>query len=401
MNKIIKHIIIICALVLFSTFLIWLPHILALPNFWGLNFGNGFNTIYRNFDGLEYVVIAKSFYNPTLIADIPQKLPAIYYASHFPGYPILITFFAPFLGYLKSMLFISMLFTTASAVVFYFLLKTFKLASNPLLLTLVFLVLPARWIIVHSVGSPEPLFMFLIIASAYCFLKAVRHPSVITHHSELAITFIWLSAIFASFAQLTRPPGILLTFALGSYVIWQGYKQSLKPDGFQKKYFIKYVLSFYPFILVPLTLFSIFYWYGIQFGDFFAYFHSGDNIHLTFPPFQIFNTNQYWVGTIWLEDIIYIYILGLLGGFLLLKQKLYPLAFFVLTYIVASLFVAHRDISRYTLPIIPFMLIAFEKILITKEFKIVLAILALAFYLYSQNFILQNTAPVPDLSYYN
>ncbi|MBI2334315.1 hypothetical protein HYU96_00780, partial [Candidatus Daviesbacteria bacterium] len=69
------------------TFLIWLPHMLALPNFWGLNFSNGFNTIYRNFDGLEYVIIAKTFYNPEAIAGLHLTQPAGYFASHFPGYP--------------------------------------------------------------------------------------------------------------------------------------------------------------------------------------------------------------------------------------------------------------------------------------------------------------------------
>ena len=93
--------------------------------------------------------------------------------------------------------------------------------------------------------------------------------------------------------------------------------------------------------------------------------------------------------------------LELLAGLLLLKQKLYPLAFFVFTYLIASMFVAHRDISRYTLPIAPFALIAFEKVLVSREFKIVLGILAIAIYLYSQNYLLQNTAPVPDLSVYN
>ena len=112
-------------------------------------------------------------------------------------------------------------------------------------------------------------------------------------------------------------------------------------------------------------------------------------------------TYQYWVGDIWLEDIVYIFMLGLLGGLLLLKQGLYPLAFFVLTFLTASMFIAHRDISRYTLPVIPFILIAFEKILVSKEFKIVLIILSLVFYLYSQNYIINNVAPVPNLSYFN
>ena len=88
MNKTFRDLLTIALFVFLSTFLIWLPHILAIPSFWGFNFPSGFNTIYRNFDGLEYVIIAKSFYNPNLIALIPQSLPDIYYASHFPGFPL-------------------------------------------------------------------------------------------------------------------------------------------------------------------------------------------------------------------------------------------------------------------------------------------------------------------------
>lgn len=384
MSKTVNHLILITAFVIISTFAVWLPHLLSLPSFWGLNFSNGFNIIYRNFDGLEYIVIAKTFYDPSLIAGIPQELPASYYAAHFPGFPILIALFAPLLGFLKSMLFVTMLSTIASAIAFYLLVKDFKLTSNPLLLTLIFLILPARWIIVRSVGSPEPMFIFFAVFSIYFFLKATKD------HLQVS-GFIWFSAIFACLAQLTRPPGALLGVALGLFVLWQSYKNRS----------IQYLFNFYPFILLPLTLLGIFFWYGQTYGDFFAYFHSGDNIHLFFPPFQIFNSAQHWVGEIWLEDIVYIFIFGFLGGIMMLKQKLYPLGFFVLTYMVASIFVAHRDISRYTLPAAPFILIAFEKILVSREFKIVLIILSLAFYLYSQNYIINNTAPVADLSVYN
>ena len=384
MSKTLNHLSIITGLILISTFLVWLPHLLSISNFWGLNFSNGFNTIYRNFDGLEYVIIAKTFYDPSLIAQIPQSLPSNYFASHFPGYPLLIVAFAPFLGFLKSMLFVSILFTIFSTWVFYFLVRDFKLTPNPLLLSLVFLFLPARWIIVRSIGSPEPIFIFFVILSLYFFLKTI--PQTLNPKP-----YIWLSAIFASLSQLVRPPGILLGIALGLYILWQAYQRKS----------IRYILSFYPLILIPLTLLSIFYLFSVQLHDFFAYFHSGDNIHLTFPPLQIFNANQFWVGTIWLEDVVYIFTLGLLAGLLLIKQKLYPFAFLLFTYLLASMFVAHRDISRYTLPIAPFVIIAFQHILVSKEFKIVLAILAIALYLYSQNYILSNIAPVPDLSYYD
>ncbi len=358
-------------------FLVWLPHLLALPNFWGLSFKEGFSTIYRNFDGLEYVIIAKTFYNPELIATLPQSLPATYFASHFPGYAILISFFALFFGSLKSMLFVSLASTILATWAFYFLVRDFKLSSNPLFLSFIFLVLPARWLIVHSVGSSEPTFILFIITAIYFFMKFEQAKEFI---------YILLAGVFGFAAQITRPPGILLFIALFLFVLIKGSANRLK---------------YFPLILIPVGLLGVFYLYSQTYGDFWAYFKSGDNIHLTFPPFQVFNRNQFWVGEAWLEDIIYTLTLGFLGGVMLLKRKLYLLAFFVLTYLLASTLVVHRDISRYVLPIAPFILIAFEKVLTSREFKIILPIILLAIYLYSQNFILANTAPIPNLQLFN
>lgn len=386
----IKAFLLIDLIVSLITAVLWLPHMLSLNSFYNLDFSGGFNTILRNFDGLEYVIIAKSFYNPNLIATLPQSLPATYYASHFPLYSIFILLVAPFLGFLKSMLFIPFVFTIFSAKAFYFLVRDFKLSNHPLWLTCLFLVLPARWLIVHSVGSSEPMFIFFIITAFYCFMKFEQSRKWL---------WIYLTGFAGLFAQLTRPPGILLFIALGIYILWSVIASSDKIGGWQS--YLKKVLSYHPLLLIPLGLLAVFSWFGIAYNDFWAYFHSGDNIHLTFPPFQVFDKHQFWVGDIWLEEIIYIFILGFFGGIYLLKQKLYPMAFFVLTYMVASIMVVHRDISRYTLPVFPFLLIAFEKILVSKEFKIVFAIVTLAIYLYTQNFIIENTAPFPNLSVFN
>ena len=170
MNTKFKDLGLITLATIFLTIVVWLPHLLALPNFWGLNFSSGFATIYRNIDGLEYVTIAKSFYKPELIAKIPQSLSANYYAAHFPLYPVFILTLSPFLGFLKSMLFVSLIFTISSAWAFYFLIKDFKLSNHPLFLSILFLILPARWVIVHSVASAEPIFIFFIISSLYFFL---------------------------------------------------------------------------------------------------------------------------------------------------------------------------------------------------------------------------------------
>lgn len=391
-----KDLTILAFAVVVFTFILWLPHILTLPNFLGLNFSNGFATIYRNFDGAEYIVIAKSWYNPQIIPTIPGSLSANYYASHFAGYSIVIAIFALVFGYLKSMLLVSLLSTIACIWAFYFLVRDFKFSDKPLFLSLIFIILPARWVIVHSVGSSEPIFMFFTILSTYYFLKFEKGQFSFLHlkNPPKLKKYLFFSAIFAAMAQVTRPPGILLFISIAFYLLYK-MLSSYNKTGFKKAFLEN--IQYYPFLFVPISLFLIFYYYGIVYHDFFAYFHSGDNIHLTLPPFAVFNKFQSWVGDIWLEDIIYTTILGFYGTILLFKKKLYPLAFFTLTYLSASVFVAHRDISRYILPVAPFILIAFEKVLVSKEFKIILPIVILAIYLYSQNFILANTAPIPNL----
>lgn len=396
MSKTLRDVAIIFGSTILLTLAVWLPHILRL-NFYGLNFSEGFNTIYRNFDGINYIIIAKSLYNERIIAALPQELPHTYYAAHFPLYSLLILIFSPLLGFLKSMLFVSVISTAAAAIAFYFLVRDFKLSHQPLWLSLVFLMLPARWLIVHSVGSAEPTFIFFTILALYFFLKFEEK------RSYLDVT---LAGMFGLLAQWTRPPGILLFIAFGLYILWKSYN---KNPGIFINQTIKKSLSYFPLILIPAGLISIFFLYQVTYNDFFAYFHSGDNIHLTFPPFQVFNKNQFWVGDIWLEDVVYVYLLGLFSGIMLLKSDRSHnlpsgakiLGIYVLTYIGASLFVAHRDISRYVLPIFPFALIAFEKVLVSREFKIVLVIISLGIYLYAQNFILQNTAPFPNLQYFN
>lgn len=384
MSKLTKDLLVIIAANLVLTLLIWIPHILSVPDLYGLKFKEGFNTIFRNFDGLEYIIIAKSFYRQDIITTLPQSLPHTYYASHFPLYSLLIIPFALFFGYLKSMLLVSLLSTIAASIAFYFLVKDFKLSTSPLTLSLIFLILPARWLIVHSVGSSEPTFILLTILTFYFFMK---------YEAFKKWQFIYASAFFGFLAQLTRPPGILLFIALGAYILWKVITE-YHPNVLKR--ILLAFKNYYPFLFIPAALLSIFYYYSQVYNDFFAYFHSGDNIHLVFPPFQVFDKNQFWVGEIWLEDILYVFILGFLAVTYLFKQKLLPFAFFVLVYLGASTMVAHRDISRYILPIFPFVLIAFEKVLTSKEFRIVLAIVAIALYLYTQNFLLYNTAPFPN-----
>lgn len=387
-EKTLKEITLLALITILSTFIIWIPHIFKFSNFYNLDFQGGFENIYRNYDGIEYVIIAKTFYNPQLISQLPQSLPDIYYAAHFPGYSLLILIFAPILGFLKSMLLISLLSTITAVVSFYYFVKDFKLTSNPFLLSLFFLFLPARWIIQRSIGSAEPLFITFVILTLYFFLKFEYHQKFL---------FIMLTGLFGFLAQLTRPPGILIFIALSIYIFW---KELIKQNNFKQN--LKLIIkNYFPLLLIPVGLLFIFVLFYFVYNDFFAYFHSGDNIHLTFPPFQVFDKNQYWVGEIWLEDIIFVLLLGFYGGILLIKGNYKPLGFFTLTYLLATTLVSHRDISRYALPIFPFILIAFQRVITSKEFKIALAIIIPALYLYTQNFLINNTAPFPNLEYFD
>ncbi len=365
---------------LLSTFFIWLPFFLRLSSFWKMPLpGEGMATIMKNFDGLYYVVIAKSFYHPEIINNLFSfPLPAIYYTAHFPLYPLLIKLFSPIFGYLWSMLSITLISSTLAAVVFYLFVKEFKYSKSVLWLTFVFLLFPARWLVVRSVGSPEPLFILLILTSFFFFKKKNY----------------WLAGIFGALTQLTKPPGILLFLGYTAFLLVENWPELRKRA---MTTLVNLFKKAYPLLLIPLALLCLFTYYRFAYGDFWAYFHSGINVHPIFwPPFQVFNISARWVGTFWLEEIIYVFLLGILGVVYLFKQKRLDLGIFTAVFFLSTLFVAHRDISRYSLPLVPFLLIAFEPFLIKKEFKIAFAVILLPIFLYAINFLAGNTLPLAD-----
>lgn len=379
MRKSRRDLLLIALISLGSTFAIWLPFFLRLTSFWKMPLpGEGMATIMKNFDGLYYVVIAKSFYRPAVIGGLFSfPLPAIYYAAHFPFYPILIKFFAPLFGYLWSMLSVNLLASALAAVVFFLFVKEFKYSKSPFWLTVLFLFLPARWFIVRSVGSPEPLFILFLIASFYFFKKKNY----------------WGAGVLGGLAQLTKPPGILLFVAYAIYLLWENWQEIKKSFSTSM---IRIIKTVYPLLLIPLALFCLFTYFRFTYHDFWAYFHSGDNIHLFWPPLQVFNAAARWVGTYWLEEVIYVYLLGILGVIYLFKQKRVDLGIFAAVFFYTTLFISHRDIARYSLPMMPFLLIAFEPFLVKKEFKIAFAVILLPIFLYAINFIAGNTLPIAD-----
>ncbi len=368
------------------TLIVWLPFIFG--------FKEGIISLFKNYDGPNYLIVAKSWYDKAFISNtFSLPIPTEYYPAHLPGYPLTISLLNTFVSGPWAMLISPILFTIMAAISFYLFIYKFKLSENPLWLTLIFLVFPARWVAVKAVGSPEPLFLFAIIASFYFFKSAFdKVENNLISQKKIIWLDLLLAGIFGAVAQITKSPGILLFL---SYLGYLGYLSYLGKKKIGES--IKLAL---PLFLIPLSALAIFFFYKLRTGDFLAYFHSGDNFHLLFPPYQGFFPEKSWLGTFWSEDMIWQYLLGALTLTMLIKQKYYDLASFVGVFFTATLMVAHRDLARYSLPLIPFTLIAFDKFIQKKEFKIALLIILPAIYLYTINFIGGNVAPVADWTPY-
>lgn len=365
---------IITLLTIISTVVLWIPFLFHFQSINGVRVETpNFQTVLKHYDGPLYVIPAKTLYdiNNPLFETHPIGLTTTYFAAHLPLYPLFIRVLAPFIGYLRSMLMITLLFSIAFFNFFYYFLKKLKISERPLILTLILLFFTPRFLVVRSVGSPEPLFLFMMLTSLFFFIQKKY----------------FFAGIAGALATMTKTPGILLFVG---YALWcvEHYIKTNKIE-------IKWAWIF----LIPVGLLLIFLLYWKQYGDFFAYFHSGDNIHLLFPPFSVFNFQKIWVGTAWLEEIVFLYFFYLMALLTLYQNKLMrPVFYFMLIFFLATISIQHRDLSRYALPMLPFALIAFEKLFTSKKFLIVLIILLPAIYLYAWNFMLYNIAPITDWS---
>lgn len=378
-----------------STLFLWLPFIST----------GTFDTVLRHWDGPLYIIPAKTLYNinDPLIQENILGLSDKYFAAHLPGYPVTIRALAPLVGYPKATVAATLLTSIALFSAFYYVVRKLRLSSKPLFLTFVFMFLTPRFFVVRSVGSPEPLFLLAIILSIYFF----------TTRKYL------FAGMLGALAVITKTPGMLLFIAYTGFLIIEYVRGKKISPG---------VLSI---LLIPVGLLGVFTLYYFQYGDFFAYFNSGDNLHLSFPPYQTFNAADHWVGTAWLEDILYIYllygyttiellrrlalhvyrsknvitsyiqrlkerwkiILGL-DGYTSEQERFYAItSCFAMVFYIAIISVMHRDISRYSLPLLPFAIITFEKFFTTKRFQLLLFILIPAIYMYAWNFMGENVMP--------
>jgi hypothetical protein len=355
--------------VLTSTVIAWAPFLMK----------GQFSTIYKHFDGPLYIIPAKTGYSPEAfkLIDREPTLPhnPLYYAAHLPLYPFFIYLGSFAFGFLKSMLGITVVSSIVLAWFFYYFLKKLNITKHPLLLSSLFLFLP-RFLVVRSVGSPEPLFILFILISLFSFERK---------------NFL-LAGIAGALATMTKTPGILL-FPAYILVILESFilPHSSSSPHEQKKFNMNWLFL----ALIPFGLIVVFGIYYLQFKDFFAYFHSGDNIHLLFP-YSVFNSSSLWVGTAWLEDILFYFTLYISTVIVLWKSKYRSFFYFALIFLTATLCVQHRDISRYSLPMWPLAVVTFEHIFTSKKALLVGSILVLGIYMYAWNFLGANVMPISE-----
>lgn len=355
----------IVLLTIIPTLLFWLIFSLNLPPLIG--FGDvSLKTIFANYDGPNYLVIAKCGYSPDCIRrtfSLPQPLE--YYPAHLPGYPLMIKALDTVLPGPLAMVLVTLFGSIFLNLAFYRFTKS-------LWLTFVFTLFPGRLFILRVIGAPETWFIGAILWSIISYKDKKYFPS----------------ALLATLSLTLKSPGIILFAVYGLL--------------FLKDLLTRQKISHYlPYLLVPLTGLAIFYKYFLDTGNFWAYFTSGDNFHLNPLPFLTFISTKSWINGIWLEDILYVFFFTIVASSRLWgKFRFSPDSLFPILFTLATLLVAHRDISRYISPVYPFILIAFAPHFSTKAFRFAFLLLVPAIYLYAINFVIGNTGPVADWTPY-
>ena len=196
-----------------------------------------------------------------------------------------------------------------------------------------------------------------------------------------------MAGIAGAFAAMTKSPGILI---FGAYLL-----------VFLEEYLKTKKIPFrgWGIGLIPLGLLGVFGLYAFQYKDFFAYFHTGGVVPMPYP-FSAFNFQAKWVGNAWLEDILFYFFMYLMTVIVLWKSKYRSFFYFSLVFLTATAFVQHRDITRYSLPLWPMAVIAFEHFFTSRRFLIALIILLPAIYFYAWNFMTYNIMPISNWAPY-
>jgi len=314
--------------------------------------------LFAYWDGPHYVYVAKTLY--VTPADHPFKsygLPASYFACHLPLYPLLIRVMTVPAGgdYFTAMLAATIITSVAASVLFYRLLVVFELSENPLWLAILFAFLPPRWLIYHSVGASEPLFLCLVFGAFLAF-KAERP---------------WMVMGCLLGASITRITGLMLLPLFMGFYAWRRDWRST---------------AIMP--LAGIGLLLTFAWHAQVYGDFLAYFHYnvGQAGLVRATPFELFRTyasHPEFAVTEYHLGLYLVYGIGTLALWPRREFFAYCALFFAF-----NCFVFHVDSSRYFLPIAPFaLLVGYGPILTRPACRWILPLVLYLGYFYAWKFL--------------
>lgn len=321
----------------------------------------------RYWDGPNYMYTAKTFYR--VPPDHPFAaigLAPSAFATRLPAYPALIRLCSIFTAgdYPAAMLLATLLSAMAAAVLFHRALLAWGWVASPLWTALLFCVLPPRWVVYHSVGATEPLFM-ACVCGAFLALRRERNA--------------WLIACVA-LASLTRITGVFLipVFCAAWALRGRWREAALVP-------------------LAGLGLVALFAFHAVAFGDFFAYFtvNSGERGLLRWPPFAMIAFYADHARPHSGEFMIGLYALYAAGTLLLWRQR--ELFLYCATFFVFHSFVFHDDVSRYLLSLAPFaLLVGFDGLLQRPAFRVLALLAGAASHVYAWG-VLQRNLASPEL----
>ena len=354
---------------------VYLPFLLDIKQFFFLDLkDSGVLQLVRNYDGPQFLVVAKSLYDKDIIKTLLfNGLDIKYFAAHFPLYPLFIRLITPIFGWFYSGLAITLLFGILTNFIFYQIAK--KYTKHALFLTFVFTVFPARFWVVRSIVAPETLMLFTLLLS-FWYWDQKKYVS---------------SALLGAFAVLTK---------FQSLFLFPAYVATMFETWFKEKKFP--TVSMYTIVLIPLSFVLLSYIYLLRFGDFFSFLHaeSGNNLGIHIP-FSQFNYKGTWTANSgWLEDIVFYFIAIMTLIVTLFKRKERVWFYFALFYGVFLTFLPHRDIARYSIQLVPIFLLTFEQFFTSKAFKYGLLLSLPALYFYTLNFIMYNQAPIADWGHF-
>lgn len=343
---------------------------------WPFLSSNDTDLVFRYWDGPSYVTVAYSLYSKGGEVYSAYGFGADFYSAHFPAYPLAIRLFSA-IGYFNSMLLVTVLATIAASLAFYFLARESCPPKGALLLSIVFLLFPPRWVIYHSVGASEPLFLFSVISSVF-FLGRKN---------------VFFSAAFGVLAALTRTTGVLLFPALVAAAVHGKYFNGKASETKETRIPAAVIKEFAALLLIPAAFLLLLAFFNLQFGSFLAPFKINAG-YIKGPLSAVVEHGGAQAGE-FTALLFGAYLLGLAR----LWQRERVLFFFAsAAFVLPFIFVSHNDLSRYLLPAFPFaLLLAFDDVLAPmlerKGFWLAFAVLVAATYAYAWNAIPNNLMP--------